>query len=349
MFIAFLVCLLERTGTTQILFDKDCGLEVLVRALDGIYLPLRRGLPTGCNPLQIGEGEGERAFLRRWLLMLLDRPGRALTVREEAEVDEALGGLLALEPAARRLSRLLEFLDPTSPDGPHARLRPWCEASGGPLAWAFDNPTDQIGRQLRHSRLVGFDMTEILQDPLVRTPLTAYLFERVESLLDGRPLVAWIDEFSKLIGSEEFAELAADGTKTWRKRNAVMAFATQSPGDILGSRVARSLVEQTPTKILFPNPDATHADYVDGMGLGEREFELLRTELTPGSRRFLIRQGRDGVVAELDLQGLHDELRVLSGRTVTVQAVRTLIERHGAEASAWLAHFITPDPEEETP
>ena len=50
-------------------------------------------------------------------------------------------------------------------------------------------------------------MTEILQDPLVRTPLTAYLFERVEALLDGRPLVAWIDEFSKLIGSEEFAEL----------------------------------------------------------------------------------------------------------------------------------------------
>jgi type IV secretion system protein VirB4 len=128
-----------------------------------------------------------------------------------------------------------------------------------------------------------------------------------------------------------------------------MAFATQSPGDILSSRVARSLVEQTPTKILFPNPDATHADYVEGMGLGEREFELLRTELTPGSRRFLIRQGRDGVVAELDLHGMHDELRVLSGRTVTVETVRSLIERYGAQASAWLPHFITPDQEEETP
>ena len=340
VFIGFLVCLLAQRGTTQILFDKDCGLEVLVRALDGLYLPLKRGATTGCNPLQIGDGENERAFLRRWLLMLMERPGRPLAVSEEAELDEALAGLLALDRTSRRLSRLLEFLDPTRVDGPHARLRPWCESAGGPLGWVFDAPQDAITTQLAQSRLVGFDMTEILQDPIVRAPLTAYLFQRIEALLDGRPLVAWIDEFSKLIGTEEFAELAADGTKTWRKRNAVMAFATQTPGDILSSRVARSLVEQTPTKILFPNPDAALADYVEGMGLTEREWALLRQELTPGSRRFLIRQGRDAVVAELDLRELSDELRVISGRTSTVEAVRALIDRYGASADAWLHHFI---------
>jgi type IV secretion system protein VirB4 len=340
VFMGFLVCLLEQRGTTQILFDKDCGLEVLVRALDGLYLPLKRGNSTGCNPLQIGDGEGERAFLRRWLLMLIDRPGRPLAVSEEAELDDALAGLLALERSSRRLSRLLEFLDPTRADGPHARLRPWCESVGGPLGWVFDAPVDAITRQLAQSRLVGFDMTEILQDPLVRAPLTAYLFQRIETLLDGRPLVAWIDEFSKLIGTEEFAELAADGTKTWRKRNAVMAFATQTPGDILASPVARALVEQTPTKILFPNPDAALADYVEGMGLTDREWALLRQELTPGSRQFLIRQGHHSVVAELDLRALADELRVISGRTSTVEAVRALIDRYGTRADAWLPHFI---------
>lgn len=346
VFISFLVCLLERQGVTQILFDKDRGLEVLVRALDGLYLPLKRGVQTGCNPLQIGDGERERAFLRRWLLMLIERPGRPLTVREEAEVDDALGGLLALDCASRRLSRLLEFLDPTSLDGPHARLRPWCECTGGPLAWVFDAAHDLVATQLAQSRLVGFDMTEILQDSSVRAPLTAYLFERIESLLDGRPLVAWIDEFSKLIGSEEFAELAADGTKTWRKRNAVMAFATQSPSDILTSRVARSLVEQTPTKILFPNPDAAQVDYVEGIGLSERELDILKQELTPGSRRFLIRQGQAGVVAELDLRGLEEELRVMSGRTASVETVRALIEQYGTSAQDWLPHFIPSTSEE---
>jgi len=105
-------------------------------------------------------------------------------------------------------------------------------------------------------------------------------------------------------------------------------------------------VEQTPTKILFPNPDAAQADYVEGMGLTEREFQLLRNELVPGSRQLLIRQGRDAVVAELDLRGLEDELGVISGRTATVEAVRALIDRHGAAATLWLDHFIPPYVEE---
>jgi type IV secretion system protein VirB4 len=342
VFMGFLICLLDHLGTTQVLFDKDCGLEVLVHALDGVYLPLRRGQSTGCNPLQLGDGERERAFLRRWLLMLIERPGRPVSVGDEAEIDDALIGLLALPPLSRRLTRLLEFLDPTRPDGPHARLRPWCEGAGGALAWVFDAEEDVIGGRLEETRLTGFDMTEILQDPVVRVPLTAYLFERVDRLLDGRRLVAWIDEFSKLIGSAEFAELAADGTKTWRKRNGVMAFATQSPNDILTSPVARALVEQTPTKVLFPNPDAARDDYVDGMGLTPREYDLLRTGLTPGSRQFLIRQGRDAVIAELDLRGLEEELRVISGRTATVEVVRDLIKRHGAVAADWLPHFLPP-------
>jgi type IV secretion system protein VirB4 len=106
------------------------------------------------------------------------------------------------------------------------------------------------------------------------------------------------------------------------------------------------LVEQTPTKVLFPNPDAALADYVDGMGLTAREYDILRTELNPGSRRFLVRQGRDSIVAELDLRGLEDELRVISGRTATVEAVHALIDRYGQSAEAWLPHFIPPYIEE---
>ena len=53
VFIGFLVAMLERQGATQVIFDKDRGLEILVRALGGEYLPLRNGVPTGFNPLQL--------------------------------------------------------------------------------------------------------------------------------------------------------------------------------------------------------------------------------------------------------------------------------------------------------
>ena len=62
---------------------------------------------------------------------MLARPhgGGPLTVRQQADLDQALHGTLALQRSARRLSRLIEFLDPTDPEGIHARLARWCAST----------------------------------------------------------------------------------------------------------------------------------------------------------------------------------------------------------------------------
>ncbi len=63
------------------------------------------------------------------------------------------------------------------------------------------------------------------------------------------------------MGDEAFAAFAKDGPKTWRKLNGVMCLATQSPSDVLQSSISRTIVEQTATKVFFPNPDANLDDY----------------------------------------------------------------------------------------
>jgi type IV secretion system protein VirB4 len=340
VFIGFCVSHLVRLGATQVIFDKDRGLEILVRALGGEYLTFHHGSATGCNPLQLPDTADNRAFLRAWLSTLVHRPGHALSVHEEADLDQALAGVLELSAADRRLSRLLEFLDPTKIDGPHARLSPWCLSTGGELGCVFDHGDDRITPLLGSAPIVGFDMTDVVDDPVLRRPLTQYLFHLLDSLLDGRRLVAWLDEFSKLIGDEGFRLLAADATKTWRKRNGVMAFATQGTADVLATPLARALIEQTPTKVFFPNADASREGYVDGFGLTEREFDLIRTELSPGSRRFLIKQGRESVVAELDLKGFDAELKVISGRSASVEELERLIAELGAAPASWLPTFM---------
>jgi len=50
----------------------------------------------------------------------------SLPVREESDLELALRGTLALDLKERRLSRLIEFLDPTSSDGRVRRLSRWC-------------------------------------------------------------------------------------------------------------------------------------------------------------------------------------------------------------------------------
>jgi type IV secretion system protein VirB4 len=339
--IGFLLSMLARQGATQIVFDKDHGLEILVRALGGRYLPLRNGVATGCNPLQLPEHPDNEAFLKAWLRVLA-RPssGRILVVREEADLDQALRGTLALEAPARCLSRLVEFLDPTEPEGVHARLSRWCRSTGGDLAWVFDNAADGIVPFLAGSPLVGFDVTDFLDQEAIRAPLTLYLFHLVRRMLDGRRLVCWMDEFWRLLADRAFEGFATDGPRTWRKLNGAMCLATQSVSDVLAASISRTLIEQTPTKILFPNPEGSRADYVEGLGLSEREFRLIKEQLTVGSRQFLVRQGNQSVVCQLDLKGLEGELAVISGRARSVERLHTLIERLGAEPHQWLPTFM---------
>ena len=337
--LGFLVSMLMKHGPTQVLFDKDRGLEILVRALGGEYRSLRTGEPTGFNPLALNPIPVNLEFQRAWLRMLVYRPNRPLSVRQEKDLDVALTGTLVLSPSSRRLSRLLEFLDPTDPEGLHPRLAQWCEDAGGENAWVFDQAEDRVAPMLAEHRLVGFDVTDFLEHPAARAPVSLYLFHLTRQLLDGRRMVVGMDEFAKLLDHEAFRGFAKNGLKTWRKIGGMGIFATQSPSDVTQSEIARTVIEQTLTKVFFPNAEASEEEYCGVFGCSQREFELVKHELEPGRREFLIKRPHVSVVGTLDLQGFDYELDVISGRTRTVDLVTTLIEEHGPDPAQWLAAF----------
>ena len=343
--LGFLIANMTKFGATQVVFDKDEGLHILVRALGGQYLPLKIGRATGCNPMQLEPTPENVEFLRQWLRRLVMRsPDDRLSVRQEEDLEQALGGTLKLPHSARRLSRVIEFLDSTDPEGVHARMSSWTAKHNGNYAWVFDNPTDLIVPLLEGNPLVGFDVTDFLDNATVRPPLTMYLFHLVQRMIDGRRLVCWMDEFAKLLSDPAFAQFAKNGLETWRKKNASLCTFAQSTSHVLNSPIARAIVEQTPTKILFPNPDGSQKEYVgteefDGYNCTHREFNLVKQELEPGSQMFLIKQGHSSVVAKLDLKGFDYELDVISGRTSNVELMNRLIEQYGPEPSAWLPAF----------
>lgn len=339
VWVGFVLAMLTKQAATQIVLDKDRGLEILVRALGGHYLALRNGVPTGFNPLQLPETPASLSFLKAWLRLLLEPRARPLTVREQADLDLALHGTLALHPAQRRLSRLIEFLDSTDPEGLFARLAPWCASTGGDFSGVFDNDRDTVVPRLGQRPLIGFDGTDFLGNDLIRPAVSYYLFHLVRQLLDGRRLVLWADEFSRWLGDPAFTEFGKDALKTWRKLNGVLCAATQSPSDALQSPIARAIIEQTATKLLFPNVDATRADYIDGLGLSEREFLLLKEGIPPGSRRFLVKRGRHSAVCQLDLQGFEGELAVISGRAGSLELLTRLLAEHGEAPEDWLPAF----------
>ncbi|MBJ7483481.1 VirB4 family type IV secretion/conjugal transfer ATPase [Brevundimonas sp.] len=331
----FMLAQLERFDAQQLFIDKDRGAEIFVRACGGTYLALRNGEPTGFAPFKALEpSAANRAFLSRLVRALVMRPDETLSVPETRAIDEAVAALEALPRDRRSLTALRSLLGQSDGAGVGARLERWTRS--GPLGWALDGEDDALSLD---ARFAGFDMTDVLDHPEVRNPMMLYLFHRIAQRVDGRRLVLDIDEFWKVLGDPAFTDLAQDGLKTWRKQNALMVFGTQSPADALRSPIAHTILEQCATKIFLPNAHAQARDYVDGFGLSQEEFRLIRDELTPESRRFLVKQGHDSVVVELDLKGLDDELAVLSGRTETVALLDRLRTEFGDDYADWRGPF----------
>jgi len=333
----FLAAQAQKFSPRTVLFDKDRGAEVFIRAIGGAYARIAPGHATGFNPLALADTPANRAFLRDWLAVLLS----ARDAEEHGLIAAGIDAAYANDPALRRLTHFRELLAGNrrpQPGDLADRLAPWIE--GHEHGWLFDHaPARGGGDRLDLSaRVLGFDMTALLDAPQLRTPAMMYLFHRIDERLDGHPAMILIDEGWKALDDEVFAARIRDWLKTLRKRNALVGFATQSARDALDSRIATALVEQTATMIFMPNARARAEDYCDGFGLTAHELEVIRT-LPAHSRCFLVRQADASVVVRLDLAGMADVLCVLSGRERTVRELDALRAALGDAPEAWYPHL----------
>ena len=331
----FLLAQVARQNPDVVFFDKDRGAEIFIRAIGGTYLPLRNGRPTGCAPLKgIALTPANKVFLAQWIGKLVGAGEGGLSVADNRAIADAIDGLADLPREKRTIGALRAFLDNTATEGIAGRLRRW--ERGQPLGWVFDNDEDNIGA---NAKFLGYDMTDFLDNPEIRNPLMAYLFYRVEQKIDGRRIIIAIDEFWKALADPGFRDLAQNKLKTIRKQNGLLVFATQGPADARNSPIGHTIIEQCPTKIFTPNAYGNASDYIEGFKLTAREWELIGRELSPESRRFIVKQGHNSVVAELNLGGFDDELAILSGRTATVELLDTIRTEVGDDPAVWLPRF----------
>jgi type IV secretion system protein VirB4 len=329
----FLLAQARKFHPRIVFFDKDRGAELFIRAIGGRYDVLRPDTASGLNPLQLPENPTNRQFLIDWVAQLAGSP----SIEELAQIKDAIDANFAQPLEHRRLAHLVELFRggarPTATDL-YARLRPWW--GDGERAWLFDNDEDLIDLS---ADAVGFDMTQILDDPTVRTPAMMYLFHRVEERLDGEATIIVVDEGWKALDDDVFVRRIKDWEKTIRKRNGIIGFATQSAQDALESRIASAIIEQAATQIFMTNPKARAVDYVEGFGLTRHEYDIVRT-LPDDAHCFLIKHGNESVVVRLNLTGEHEILTVLSGRERTVRLLDAIRQDHGDDPADWLPRLM---------
>ncbi|KJV26034.1 VirB4 family type IV secretion/conjugal transfer ATPase [Luteibacter yeojuensis] len=321
---------------TIFFFDKDRGAEIFVRACGGNYLALENGKPTGFNPFHCERNEENVQFLADLIKVLAGKS--VYSSREEEDIFRAVDNMLDTPMHLRNMTNFQKSLPNLGDDGLFVRMRKW--TAGNSLGWVFDNPHDTV--DLTKANIIGFDYTDIIDNPEVRVPVINYLLHRLEALIDGRRLIYVMDEFWKILdGKGGLKEFAKNKQKTIRKQNGMGIFATQSPEDALASDIASALIEQTATMVLLPNPNASREDYVDGLKLTEAEYQVV-VSLDERSRCFLVKQGHASAVCQLNLRGMDDALAVISASTDNIEIMHEVLQVR-AEAEGVSPNDLRPE------
>jgi type IV secretion system protein VirB4 len=325
----FLLTNLDKFNSTTIFFDKDKGAKIALLAMGGKYFNLELGQRTHWNPLQLENTPENLIFLNNLLQTMLCHSGRTLTIQQIKELESSIKTVISLERQDRTLKNLCMSMAQISPEDIGSRMKEWI--NDGQYAWLFDNKNDEL--DLNTNAIFGFDCTQFLDHPIIRTPLMMYLLHRMEQIIDGRRFIFFMDEFWKLLQDPIFTSFAKDKLKTIRKQNGFGVFMTQEPADALESEIGKTIVQQVATQILLPNPKADEQDYKRGLKLSNTEFNLL-TNFNVSSRQFIIKKGQSSSVAKLNLYGFK-EINILSGNTQNTLLVENLIEE-GYTTQQWL-------------
>ncbi|WP_226100890.1 VirB3 family type IV secretion system protein [Dickeya oryzae] len=335
---------------TTVYFDKDRAAEMSIRQMGGRYFRIRTGTPAGFNPFSLAPTRRNISFIKQLVRMLCRRSSKPLAPRDEARISTAVDTLMQdYPPELRRygITRLLEVL-PEPPtreartNGLRIRLKQW--AQGGEFGWIFDNAEDSFN--IGESDNIGIDGTEFLDDDDIRGPITFYLLFRVTSLLDGRRLVMFMDEFWKWLADVEFSRFSLNMLKVIRKLNGIFIPATQSPDEIVRHPIAPAIIEQCSTQIFLANPKASRADYVEKMNVPDSVYDTVR-HLDPGEHYMVIvktplRAGETRpfvALARMDLSGIGNLTTILSGSEDNLKRFDALYQE-GMSPHDWKAAFL---------
>lgn len=325
-----------RQPGTQILFDVDESNHNTIRMLGGRYSTIRIG-HSGVAPLQLPDTPRVRQLIRDLIAGLVQTDGAAPPTKAErdgirAGVDFVMGEMAPDERDFGIIRSYMGFGD----NGAGDRLEPWCR--DGELGWVFGGTVHDIDF---NQRLVGVDLTAVMQDARIMPPLAMTLLWMASDVMDGRRVVVWAEEAPAYMPTPAFARAFKGIALRARKRNASFNAIAQQPSDMLTNEAGHALVKQARQMILFRNDKAVEEDYRQGLGLTPAEFRVITEDMfaLPWHSVLIKRQDGQSGLNRFDLSSLPQHLNILSGTPSRVRLLQQCLKRSGGDEMKAFAEF----------
>lgn len=296
-------------------FDSREGARFMVEAMGGIYQGYN---DLQLNPLDVGEDTPKN---RQRIEAILRAMAADVPPGEDDDQVYAHAVELAfkLETPERTLNQLFEFTFAKRTALRRAFARWVVDGKGkvGRHAHVFNAEHDSLAGFLTSTHMVGINMNEALDDPVLGPPVVAHISEAISQSAanKSRGFCIFIDEAAKLLQNDGFKSLAMEMYREYRKLNGVVGLAFQDPAALHRSGVAEAFLENTATLIFLPNSQATVSS-LEPFNLNEEQISFI-TQGTgkAGARQVLVvkRDAAAGLdesaIIDVDLAPYGDALR----------------------------------------
>ncbi len=343
----FLVSEAQKYDGNSFYFEKDRASEIFIKASAGKYNNIEKLISQGrlyLNPLLLPDTIENRMFLVEWLEYLIefiDENGNQITnyIPISKEDLDLIEKAVEVNYNSPKEERMLSFLIPKIwGDNPNSatfkRLSHWYMS--GKYAKYFDSGIDNLDTK---AKIVGFDISHIINNKSIAVPMCFYLLRKVEELMDvNKPSIIVLDEAWDIIDNPAFAPRIESWLERITAKNGIIIFATEAPEKAEKSYVTRRIMPLIATKIILPNANASQ-NYKTIFGLNENEFNAT-IKLDKKSHQFVLKRGEDSVICKLSLQGMDNLLAVLSATQENLLLAKSLIAQFGENPENWLPEYF---------
>ncbi|GAB6054665.1 hypothetical protein JCM17960_34980 [Magnetospira thiophila] len=330
-------------GVRSYIFDSKEGARFMVEALGGVY----QGYDDlALNPLDVGEDTPTNRH-RIYSILKAMVAGRGEGDDDDAAFAHAVELAFTVQPPERSLNTIYPFAFEKQTALRKAFARWVVDEKGnrGLNSHIFNAPHDSLGGFLDRSHMVGINMNEALDDPVVGPPVVAHIASAIyRAAGHAKGFTIFIDEAAKLLQNDGFRNLAMEMFREYRKLNGSVGLAFQDPAALFKSPGADAFIENTSTFLFLPNSQASEAS-LRPFKLNDEQIAFVcgdGEERRPGERRALVikRDAASGfdesAIIDVDLRPLGAALRFYQAGPDANRRLAALQAQWGA---AWPDHL----------
>jgi type IV secretion system protein VirB4 len=326
-------------GVRSYVCDSKEGARFMVEAMGGLYQSFDK---LELNPLDAEDTPINRQRLSMLIRAMLGDVGHTPGV--EDILAHAVETAFTLPIDERTFNEIYPTCFPADTDAQRAFAR-WVtddKEREGLYARIFNAPRDSLAGFLNQSFMVGINMNEALDDPVLAQPVVAHISNAIERLVKSersRGYLLFIDEAAKLLANRTFADWIKEQYRECRKLRGAIGLAFQDPGALHAAGIADAVIENTATFFFFPNPQGNRAAY-EVFNLNDEQKAFIFGGGHEGRRVLVVKRDaatgfEESVILNIDLAPRGAATRFYRSGP---EAVRDLLNIQAKWGSEWLAH-----------